>query len=220
MRYIAAIMVVGLAFTLLTATAEPVVKPGMIPTSWELQFEYRTPQPITIQMPSWKEKRTFWYMLYTITNRSGADRIFVPGFSLYTDSGQLSRAGEMIPPSVFLAIKKRHNNPLLVDMASITGTLLQGADNAKDGVAIWSDFDHKARAFDVFVAGMSGERTKIKLPKPVVEIVTDKNGKEKKIIKTEVVLSKTLYLRYALPGEADARSAATPKLLKKQWVMR
>ncbi|MCD4700016.1 MAG: hypothetical protein K8R91_05535 [Phycisphaerae bacterium] len=220
MRYIAVIMATGLAFTLLTAVAEPVSKPGIVPTSWELEFEYQTPQPITIQMPGWKEKQTFWYMLYTITNRSGADRIFVPGFSLYTDSGQVSRSGERIPPAVFLAIKKRHNNPLLVDMAFITGTLLQGADNAKDGVAIWSDFDHKARGFDVFVAGVSGERAKIKLPKPIVETVKDKDGKEEKVTKTEVTLSKTLYLRYALPGEAAARSAATPKFLEKQWVMR
>ncbi len=220
MRYFAAIMTLGLAFTLLTASAEPAPEPGIVPTSWELEFEYRTPQPITIQMPGRKEERTFWCMLYTVTNRSGADRIFVPGFSLYTDTGQVIRSGERIPAAVFLDIKKRHNNPLLVDMASITGTLLQGTDNTRDGVAIWSDFDHEARGFDVFIEGLSGERVKIKLPRPIVETVTDENGKEKKVTKTEVVLSKTLHLRYSLLGEAAARSADTPKFLKKEWVMR
>ncbi len=220
MRYFAAITALGLVLVMLPASAEPVLKPGIVPTSWELEFEYRTPQPITILLPGWKEERTFWYMLYTVTNRSGDDHIFVPGFCLYTDSGQVSRADERIPAAVFLAIKKRHNNPLLLDMASVTGKLLQGEDNAKDGVAIWSDFDHKARGFDVFVAGLSGERMKIKLPKPITVAVTDKDGKEKKEIKTEVILSKTLYLRYFMPGEAAARSAATPKLRKKQWVMR
>ncbi len=220
MRYFAAIMALGLAFTLLTASAEPAPEPGIVPTSWELEFEYRTPQPITIQMPGWKEKRTFWYMPYTVTNRSGADRIFVPGFSLYTDTGQVVRSGEKIPAAVFQAIKKLHNNPLLMDMAFVTGTLLQGVDNARDGVAIWSDFDHEARGFDVFVEGLNGERVTVKLPMPIVETVTDENGKEKKVTKTEVVLSKMLYLRYSLPGEAAARSADTPKFLKKQWVMR
>ena len=220
MRYFAAILALGLAFTLLTASAEPVLKPGIVPTSWELEIEYNTPQPITILLPGWKEKRTFWYMLYTVTNRSGGDRIFVPGFCLYTDTGQVTRAGDRIPAAVFNAIKKRHNNPLLVDMASITGKLLQGEDNARDGVAIWTDFDHKARGFDLFVAGLSGERVKIKLPKPITVTVTDKDGKTKKVTKTEVVLSKTLYLRYALPGEAAARAGNLPKIRKKQWVMR
>ena len=220
MKYFAAIAALGLALAMLPASAEPVLKPGIVPTSWELEIEYRTPQPMTILLPGWKEKRTFWYMLYTVTNRSGADRIFVPGFCLYTDSGQVTRAGERIPAAVFGEIKKRHNNPLLVDMASIIGTLLQGADNAKDGVAIWTDFDHKARGFDVFVAGLSGERMKIKLPKPITVTVNDKDGKKKKITKTEAILSKTLYLRYFLPGDAAARSADTPKLRKKQWVMR
>ncbi len=220
MRYFAAIPASCLVFALLTASAEPVPKPGVVARSWELEFEYETPQPMTIQLPEWKEKRTFWYMLYTVTNRSSADRIFVPEFCLYTDTGEVLRGGERIPVGVFNTIKKRHNNPLLTDMAFITGKILQGTDNAKDGVAIWRDFDHKARGFDVFVAGLSGERAKIKLPKPITVTVTDENGKEKKVTKTEMILSKTLDLWYFLPGEASARNRNTPKLREKKWVMR
>ncbi len=220
MRYFVAIPALCLVFALLTASAEPVPKPGVVARSWELEFEYTTPQPFEIQLPGWKEKRTFWYMLYTISNRSGTDRIFVPEFCLYTDTGDVRRGGDRVSAGVFRAIKKRHNNPLLTDMAFITGKVLQGADNARDGVAIWTDFDHKARGFNVFVGGLSGERKKVKLPKPITVTVADENGKEKKATKTEVVLSKTLSLRYFLPGDASARSADTPQLRKKQWVMR
>lgn len=221
MKYNIAIPALCLTAVLMTVVlADPAPKPSIVPTSWELDFDYEVPRPITMILTGEKKSRTFWYMIYTITNRSGADRIFVPEFVLYTDTGMVYRAGERIPAEVFLKIQKRHSNPLLKSLAEITGTVLQGEDNARHSVAIWQDFDHKARGFDIFAAGLSGEVVKIKLPKPVVVTIKDRTGKIRKVTKTETILSKTLHLNYSLPGIAAARKNTPPGFRGKRWVMR
>jgi len=218
MRYRAVLFVLGLAaaFAGLAAAKEAFPTPSVIATTWELEFELQTPQSMTIRLPGEDKARTYWYMLYTVTNRTGADRVFVPSFTMYTETGQILRAGMGVPSALFQEVQKRHNNPLLIDMAAITGRLLQGEDNAKDGVAIWPDFDPAARRFDIFIGGLSGERVSLDLPVPVKGV----DAKGKTISKTKVVLTKTMQLTYFLPGEAAARVRTAPRLTGKQWVMR
>jgi len=213
------IISVGGAF-ISTVEAGSYPRPSIVPTSWQLQFEFQSPRCISLRLPGEKKSRTYWYMLYTVTNRTGADRIFVPEFILYTDTGKVYRAGKHVPSEVFHAIQSRHNNPLLMSMARITGPLLQGEDNAKDGVAIWTDIDSKARAFDVFIAGLSGERAKIKLPLPTKVTVIGKDGKPIEKLTDTAILSKTLHLQYRLPGEPAGRANIVLKPIKKEWVMR
>ncbi len=122
--------------------------------------------------------------------------------------------------SILINDLKRHNDPLLLDQAHITGKILQGQDNFKGGVAIWRDIDPNARSFDIFIGGMSGERVKVKLPEPVKVTVIDAEGNKQETTTDEAILAKTLQLHFWLPGEAAARSANTPQLEKKEWVMR
>ena len=220
MRYFAALLGLGLLVPGTLARGGPPPKPSVVPLSWELEFEYQPIQSITLRLPGEKRPRTFWYMLFTICNRSGADRLYVPGFDLYTDTGQVLGAGKDVPTVVFQAIKKRHNNPLLMSLTAITGRILQGEDNAKDGVAIWRDFDPKARRFDIFIGGLSGETVKIKLPVPVVVVKKDENGRPVKVTLNELNVTKTLQLSYSLPGEAASRTKTRPRLVAKRWVMR
>jgi hypothetical protein len=187
---------------------EPAPTPSVVPVTWELDFKYQDPQPIAVTLPD-GSKKTFWYMLYTVANRTGADRTFIPDFTLYTDTGRIYRSGVAVPAVVFDAIQKNVNNPLLVDQTSITGKILQGEDNAKDGVAIWPDIDPEARAFDSFIGGLSGEEAKIALP-----------ASQPGAASTKVILRKALRLQYAMPSEPAARAANPPKLVDKSWVMR
>jgi len=221
MRKVAIILAVGWA---LAAAGPPLgrsaPKPRIVPIRWELDFEHQTPQPITVVLRGENRPRTYWYLLYTVTNSTKADQIFVPSFVLYTDTGQVLHAGDKISTGVFAAIQKRHNNPHLRNIAAITGRILQGEDNARDGVAIWRDFDGRARAFDVFAGGLSGEQVKIKLPSPVQATAKDDQGKTVAVTQSEAILSKTLQLQYTIPGEAPARARTGAKLLKKRWVMR
>lgn len=221
MRCRPAMLMLALAVALApVAHSGPPPKPSVIPVSWELEFSYETPQMFTLTLPGEEKPRTFWYVLYELTNRTGKDQIFVPDFVLYTDTGQVLRAGEGVPAAIFGEIQKRHNDPLLVTLAAVTGRLLQGQDNARRSVAVWRDFDPKARGFDLFVGGLSGERAKLKLPAPVKGVVRDEAGKKVEVVRAELTLAKTMHLSYRLPGEAEARKRTRPELTRKQWVMR
>lgn len=220
MKHAVAILAAAALALAAAARSEPAPKPSTVPLSWELEFEYKDVRPITLTLPGHKQPQTFWYLLYTVTNRTGGDQIFVPGFVLFTETGQVLPAGRKVPTTVFKAVQKRHNNPLLEDLAHIAGRILQGEDNAKDGVAIWPDFDPAARKFDVFIGGLSGERAKVALPTPIEVTEEGPDGEPKKVTRTEVILAKTLGLHYAIPGEAAARPGRMPEPLKQEWVMR
>jgi hypothetical protein len=196
-------------------------KPAEVPTSWQLDFEYEKPQAVRVRLPGERQARVYWVILYTVANHTEDDRIFVPDFALYTDTGQLLRAGTNVPSRVFERVKRVYNQPLLKSMTAMTGKLLQGDDNARTGAAIWPDFDPEAGRFDIFVGGLSGEAVEVALPAPVtVEEMDPLTGKMQAVQKTKVVLSKTLRVRYAVPGEAAARLDAPVKQAETEWVMR
>lgn len=209
-----------LAVTVAVGICADPPKPNIVPKAWELEFTYEVPRPITLKISGEDKCQTFWYMLYRVINETGKDQIFVPDFTLYTDTGQVIKAGEHVPSLVFAAVQKLHNNPLLVDLPAATGRILQGEDNSKFGVAIWRDIDPKARRFDIFVSGLSGEREKIALPEPVKKVELDREGNKKEITTDEAILAKTLKLSYFMPGEAESRTNSLPRLDKKEWVMR
>ncbi len=210
----------ALAALLLAPVVSAAPRPKLVPTDWELKIEMTDPKVIQVAVPGETRKEIYWYVLYTVTNRTGDDRMFIPTFSLYTDTGQVITAGSGVSVSAFDAIQARHNNPLLKDALAMTGKLLQGADNAKDGVAIFRDIDRKARAFDMFVGGISGESVRTTLPTPVVVEKSNMRGERVRVSTDKILLHKTLHLSYKLPGEADARTSQTPKRLKRTWVMR
>ncbi len=206
----------------MVSPAKPAPKPSEVPISWQLEFHAAdVPHPIRVRVPGKSTPETFWYMRYTVTNRTGEDRIFVPDFVLYTDTGQVVRSGKRVPLIVFETVKKLHNDVLLTNVTGMTGKILQGEDNAKDGVAIFRDFDPKAGEFDIFVGGLSGETVELVLPRPIKVVEVDvKTGEKKKVTKTRVVLTRTLHLRYKIPGEQQARFRTKARLAKKTWVMR
>ena len=112
------------------------------------------------------------------------------------------------------------NDPLLLDLSDMAGRLLQGEENAKEGVAIWNDFDPNAATFDVFVSGLSGETVELRLPKPIRVTETDAFGKQTQVVKDKIILSKTL--RAPLPDHRRARHplADGPVHDPEEWVMR
>jgi len=218
-------LLVGLAAIIPQAMTAP--EPFEVPTTWELTFDFSPPQPITVTLPGKKKPVTFWYMLYSVTNMTrnpetgrGTDQNFIPEFVLYTNTGQTAVSNRRLPNGVFDAIKKRHNNPLLKDHTEIIGKLLYGKDNAKDGVAIWPDFDAKTGSFDVFVGGLSGETAELKLPRPVTVTETDVNGIETTEVKYKIILHKSLQLGFSVKGETGNRTYAKAKPTGKKWVLR
>jgi len=219
-RAAAAACLAAVTIGLVAGYAVPAPEPSEVPATWELDFRNERPRPIRVTVPGADEPSTFWYLLYTLTNRTKKDRELAMQFVLYTDTGQVIRSGKKVPAAVFNTIRKTHNNPLLKDLGAKAGKILQGDDNAKDGVAIWRDFDPKAGKVDLFITGLSGDTALIKLPKPITVTERDAYGKVRTITKTEIILARTLQLTYQVAGEASARFTTPTKLLKKKWVMR
>jgi hypothetical protein len=195
-------------------------KPLTVSPQWQFEIELGDFRPIAVRLPDKKEDQIFWYLRYTVTNRSGDDRVFVPEVILYTDTGEIVRAGKQTPMAVFNKIKALYNDPLMKIPTAMTGKLLQGEDNAKSSVAIWPDFDPNAGKVSIFVGGLSGETVSVNLPAPITVSEPDWRGQEHVVTKDKLLLVKTLELQYAIPGEKAARRYLTPKLIKQLWVMR
>ncbi|MBI5724924.1 MAG: hypothetical protein HZA50_13270 [Planctomycetes bacterium] len=212
-------------------TVAPAPKPSDVPFEWELAFTYKDPMCIRVKAPGEEKARIYWYMLYRVINRTKEDQNFIPEFAIYTNTGEILQANKNIPTAVYDAIKQLHNLPLLKDQTSVTGKLLQGEDNAKEGVAMWPDIDPQAGTFDVFVGGLSGELADAALltpmppaadnipasgpaamgyrPKPPASAPT-----------TKKVLTKQLRLQFMITGDQPARLTTPVTFKLKEWVMR
>jgi hypothetical protein len=191
------------------------------PVTWQFDFlPLGVIRPITVQLPGEEAGRTFWYLRYRITNDTGQVRQFIPSFDLCTNTGQLFTDRTAVPKAVYDAIKKLHNQPLLESLTEVTGDILEGEDNAVDGVAIWPDIDPAAGKLEVYIGGLSGDQMNLKLPVIVTMIRELPNGETVTVETDEVVLHRTMKLVYDLPGEAAARQNTPSVLVMKRWMMR
>lgn len=191
-------------------------KPSVVPKSWELNFRYRDPERIAVTIPGRAEPVVYWYMLYTVENRTDEAREFFPTFTIVTDTLNVVESEIGVSPEAFRAIKRRWEDSLLLPASQINGKLLVGEDRAKRGVAIWPDFDPEAREFTVYVGGLSGETTRI--TNPAFDAGKPVGPRNRRLF----ILHKTLEIPYRLPGGTEDRSKAIPERLGREphWVMR
>jgi hypothetical protein len=190
------------AVTLLPAgAAKAAPEPSVVPISWELNMRHSPLERLIMTIDG--KQRTFWYMRYTVINNSGRDILFTPEFELQTETGEVVPAFKDVPKGVFEKVKSMSNNPMLQSPTGVLGKLLQGEDNAKDGVIIFKAPESDARIFQVFVSGLSGETAEVKNP------VTGQNE----------ILQKTLVMEYNIPGQAIGISPQ-PVLRSTRWVMK
>jgi hypothetical protein len=113
-------------------------------------------------------------------------------------------AGTDVPSSVFKAIQQKEKNPLMLSPLQVVGELLQGEDFAKTSVAIWPNFGPKVDEMRIFIAGLSGETTQIKI----------KGQKE------PALLRKTRMLIYEVPGTGTHPQEQVLKRKTDTWIMR
>jgi hypothetical protein len=193
----------SLAFT----APEPSIvdKPG----DWTLNARYDQPRQIVLDGTP---NKRFWYIILTLTNKSGKDVAFYPECTLVTDTLATVPAEKGVSAVLFDRLKIRHNSkyPLLELLENAGNKILQGADNAKDIVIIWPDFDPKAKSVDIFIAGLSNQTVAVDHPTK-----KDADGQPVKIF-----LRKTLQLTYAISGDPAFRSDQKLKFVGKCWVMR
>lgn len=179
-------------------------EPAIVSLDWALDFRLGQPGVISVKSPEKDDPQLFWYVTYTVTNLTSEDQLFIPDVHLLTDAGHLLQAGRNVPPAVFNEIKKHLDNPLLIHPVQIVGRILQGLDNARDGVFIWPVPDADVNEISIFIGGLSGETIEIQDP-----VTSEKH-----------LLRKTLMLRYDTPGGA-AQTARKPFVNRGQkWIMR
>ncbi len=184
------------------ATLHPAApQPSIVPNSRELNFRHGPLERLTMNIKG--KQQSFWYMRYTVINNSGRDVLFTPDFQLLTDTGEAISAFKDVPNEVFDKIKSMSNNTMLESPTNILGKLLQGEDNAKDGVIIFAAPSADAHEYDVYVSGLSGETAEVKNP----------------ITGQSAIVQKTLVLQYNVPGEAIGIQPQ-PQLTATKWVMK
>jgi len=194
-----------------------VPQPAVAPVSWELTFRYQDPQRVSVVLPGQSKPAVYWYMLYSVENAGEQEVDFYPQFELVTDTLRVVRSEIQVSPEAFQAIRCRSGNPLLLTPEKVIGRLLCGKDRAKHGVAIWRDFDPKAKGFKVYVSGLSGEVARLKNP-----TFDPKRPEDAAKNRRYYVLRKTLVIPYKLPGSESTRILAVPErqIDRQKWIMR
>lgn len=197
--------IAGAVLTSSVALAAP--EPDPIPRRWQLSLDMGPLRLITIEQ-SGGEPRAYYYLTYTVTNASGSDVLLAPIFELVGGDAQIRRSGRDVPADVTRTILERLNNPFLQDQISIIGLILQGSENAKEGLVVWPADDLKPDSLSVYAAGFSGEMRTIEVPDA-------KTGKP-----STITLRKTMMVRYEVPGEIDRRGDRPIDALEKRWILR
>lgn len=194
-------------FSVCLAAPTPAVvqKPG----DWTLDVRFENPQQITLEgdVP-----QRYWYIILTITNKTGKDVDFYPDAQLVTDTLQVVPAIKGTSAVLFDKVKTRHQGkyPFLGLMENAGNKILQGQDNTVDAVICWPDFDPNAKNVSIFITGLSNETVAVDHPSE-----KDKDGNPVK-----VYLRKTLELNYSIAGDPKFRPDQKLKFENKTWVMR
>lgn len=166
--------------------------PSIYPISWELQFDHDLPKRIVVETPGSAVPSAYWYLKYTVTNKTDKEQIFLPHFEMVTRTGDVIRSDFNISEKVFDEIKQREGDQFLQPFTKIGGEIRLGEDEAKDGVAIWKEPDPRMGNFSIFVGGLSGEAVQMK----------DDNGQPMKDADgNPIILRKTLQLNYLIRGD-------------------
>lgn len=200
-----ACVLAALSLTALAWTRPP--EPDPLPKRWQLDIDVGALRVAQLQVEG-QEPQMYYYMTYRVTNNSGQDLQFAPVFELGTDEGELFRAGRDVPRAARLELLGRLDNPLLEDQIAILGTILQGKENAKDGLVIWPVGDLNVDEVSVYAAGFSGETARIELKDPGTGEIR------------EIVLRKTLMVRYQIPGSLELRGSEPLRPKEERWIMR
>ena len=198
-------------FLVLGAATRPAVapEPDPVPTRWQLDLDIVDLRVRT--MPTDEGPRPFFYLTYQVTNNSGEDILFAPRWELATDEGDLLRSGHGVPMAVTRDLLEMLENPFLESQVEISGPLLQGEENAREGLVIWPVTGLHIDEIQLFGAGFSGETATLEVPDPAT-------GQPKR-----VVLRKTFEVDYQVLGDLDIVSSAPLTRAgtgRTRWIMR
>jgi len=185
------------------------VDPNLIKgEDWTFDFQFEHPHPIVVKRPG-GEPEVYWYLVYTVTNRSEEARNFIPAFTLYTDQATVRRAG--LFPAVYEAIKANRKIRFLEPTADLHTKIMPGEGSARTGVAIFAPLDRETDRFTIFCEGLSGRY----IERPNLKAAAD-TPEDERVVR----LRKTLALTYRLPGDKWWLNLDQPTYVSRTWTWR
>ena len=208
------------AVTAAEPNAKPYPTPLIYSNSWSLKFEHSLPKRIVVQLPGEKLPKAYWYITYTVTNKTDREQMWLPTFEFLTEEGKVIQAdGKTIPGKVFDTIKEQEKNQFLEPATKVAGTLRVGDAEAKESAAIWEEPEAELGHFSIFVSGLSGEvRQFKKVDGNLVELKTGADFKEAG--NNLVILRKTLQLNFFINGDDVYPGQDVVNEKAEEWVMR
>jgi len=198
-------LIVGVLASFVVGAWAP--EPDPVPRRWQLDFKIGPLRMVTLDTSEGGSSQ-FYYLTYRVTNTSGEDLLLAPSFELSTAAGELLRSGRDVPAQVTAQVLELLSNPFIEDQIGILGVIMQGEENAKDGVVIWPVTDMHPEEVAVYASGFSGETKYENTRDP-------KTGQPER-----KVLRKTFMARYSMPGELDGRGSQPFPPYEQKWIMR
>lgn len=193
-----------------TASAYP--EPSIYPVAWEFDFDYRTPQRMVIDGRD-GQPQAYYYMVYTVTNDTDEERLFLPVIEMLAADGRIIEANRGVPNfmTVFNRINEQVRSLNLTPPQDMFGTLRVGEDQAKSSVAIWQEPKAEMGTFHIFIGGLSGETATLEGSHG--QPLKDEDGRP-------IVLRKTRQLTFKVRGDEVAPERDTVVEVDDDWVMR
>lgn len=178
-------------------------QPDPVPRRWQLDIK---PGPLRLAIIHVEGlgRRAYFYFTYYVENNTGEDLLFAPSFQIATDDGTLINSGANVPSSVTRTLLERLRNPFLKDQISAVGLLLQGEENAREGLVIWPAHNLEVDEVIIFATGFSGETE---------TYIRPDTGES-------VLLRKSLMLRHETPGDIAALRDRPLDRVDRRWIMR
>ena len=194
------ILAIATVMTVMMRSAPAHPTPSVVPFRWELRFE---PGPLRLFVDP-IDRGAYWYFTYVVTNGTERDQIWAPDLVLFTDAGEILRAGDQVPSRVEEQLRELLGNELLETQSEIIGTIRQGIEHARDGLAVWPVGETQITELSLFIGGLSGETARITNP----------------LSGEPIILRKTMERRYRAPGDPIARGSRPLEFISQRWVMR
>lgn len=131
---------------------------------WVLDFQFKAPRVITVDIPG-RGRKTVWYLWYQVINRTGQPHVFIPEFELVTLDRNSAHRDEVLPavqaeiakledPTGYFKVK----NSVTIAAEPIPPSKPDANPIVVTGVAIFPDIVEKAgdtTRFSIFVNGLS-----------------------------------------------------------------
>lgn len=141
-----------------------------VPDIWVLDIQFRNPRYIPAEIPG-SGRELVWYMTYKIINHTGAERQFIPRFTLVTDKGEIFH--DVIVPRAEAAVRMRedptnaksYSNSVTISREPIPPSEPEAAPHVRYGVAFWRNPPLEADSFTIYVTGLSNGYVAVHDPK-------------------------------------------------------